>query len=240
MGQVSQPSRGPGWWLASDGQWYPPQVAPSPSPVPSMPPGLPGFTLDGSFQPGQVATSSYPGGAPGATAYPYASGPPFAFAKTSTMAVWALVLVIALGAIGALVGIPLAFIARSKIRQSGGTLKGSGLALAALIVGFVWVGLFAIAIAIPTFIGVTHSGPAVENLNGSVQSQIIGTGPNDFGVAGVGHVSCQRPSSWTAGSTFTCMVYGSAGSIIGQYFGTVEPNTADGIYQWNGRYFPSS
>ncbi len=88
------------------------------------------------------------------------------------MAIWALVLVIALGALGAFVGIPLAFVARSKIRQSGGTLRGSGLALAALIIGFVWVAMFALAIAIPTFLGVTHSGPAVQNLSFSVQNQI--------------------------------------------------------------------
>jgi Domain of unknown function (DUF4190) len=156
------------------------------------------------------------------------------------MAVWALVLVIALGALGAFVGIPLAFVSRSKIRQSGGALRGSGLALAALIIGFVWVALLALAIAIPTFIGVTHSGPAVQNLNFSVQSQISGTAPNGFDVPGVGSVSCQLPSSWTVGSTFACVVYGSAGTVMGRYDGTVEPNSSGGIYQWMGRYFPSS
>ncbi len=154
------------------------------------------------------------------------------------MAIWALVLVIALGALGALVGIPLAFAARSKIRQSAGALKGSGLALAALIVGFVWVGLFALAIAIPTFIGVTHSGPPTGDLNYSVEGQITGTGPTDFDVAGVNSVSCQRPVSWTPGSTFTCMAYGLGGAAVGRYYGTVEPNTSDGIYQWSGRYVP--
>jgi hypothetical protein len=156
------------------------------------------------------------------------------------MAIWALVLVILLGAIGALVGIPLAFVARSKIRESGGALKGSGLALAALIVGFVWLALIALAIAIPTFVGVTRSGPAVENLNYSVQGQIVGTAPNDFDVVGVSSVSCQRPGSWTTGSTFTCVVYGSAGTVIGRYYGTVAPNTPEGIDQWNGRYVPST
>jgi hypothetical protein len=156
------------------------------------------------------------------------------------MAIWALVLVIALGALGAFVGIPLAFVARSKIRRSGGALRGSGLALAALIVGFVWVGLLALAIAIPTFIGVTHSGPAVQNVNFSVQSQISGTAPNGFGVPGVRSVSCQLPGSWTVGSTFACIVYGSAGTVIGRYDGTVEPNSSGGNYQWIGRYVPSS
>jgi ABC-type sugar transport system permease subunit len=242
--QMSQLSPGPGWWLASDGQWYPPQTAPPPSSVPPTPPlGLPplsapAFASGGSFQPGLAATPPYSGVAQGGS--PYLSAPgPFATPRTSPMAIWALVLVILLGAIGALVGIPLAFVARSKIRQSGGALRGSGLALAALIIGFVWVALLAIAIAIPTFLGVTHSGPAVQNLNFSVQSQIIGTGTNDFDVAGVGSVSCQRPESWTTGSTFTCMVFGSAGQVIGRYYGTVQPNAPGGIYQWTGRYLPS-
>ena|SRR5664279_1842842 len=156
------------------------------------------------------------------------------------MAIWALVVVIVLGALGALAGIPLAFAARSKIRQSGGALRGSGLALAALIIGFGYVALIGLAIAIPTFLGVTHSGPALQNLNYSVRGQITGTAPNDFGVAGISHVSCQQPSHWTAGSTFTCIAYGTTGSEVGRYYGTVEPNASDGTYQWNGRYLPST
>lgn len=29
------PQPGPGWWLASDGRWYPPQQAPAPAPTPA-------------------------------------------------------------------------------------------------------------------------------------------------------------------------------------------------------------
>jgi hypothetical protein len=155
------------------------------------------------------------------------------------MAIWALVLVIVLGALGALGGIPLAFAARSKIRRSGGALQGSGLALAALIIGFGYVALIGVAIAIPTFLGVTHSGPAPQTLNYSVQGQITGTAPNDFGVAGVRNVSCQQPSQWTTGSTFTCSAFGTTGAEVGRYYGMVEPNASDGTYQWNGRYLPS-
>ena len=161
------------------------------------------------------------------------------------MAIWALVLVIALGAVGALAGIPLAFAARSKIRQSGGALKGSGLALAALIVGFVYVALVAVAIAIPTFLGITHSGPPLQTLTYSVQNQITGTAPNDFGDARVSDVVCTPPSQWTTGSTFTCVAYATApsglpASEVGHYYGTVEQNASDGTYQWNGRYVPST
>jgi len=30
---MSDTSQGPGWWLASDGRWYPPQSAPAPPPL---------------------------------------------------------------------------------------------------------------------------------------------------------------------------------------------------------------
>jgi hypothetical protein len=42
---MSETSQGPGWWLASDGKWYPPQSAPQPPPpLPpplAAPPGYP-------------------------------------------------------------------------------------------------------------------------------------------------------------------------------------------------------
>jgi hypothetical protein len=38
---VSDTSQGPGWWLASDGMWYPPETAPPPPPPP--PGGASGF-----------------------------------------------------------------------------------------------------------------------------------------------------------------------------------------------------
>jgi hypothetical protein len=190
---------------------------------------------------------SYVGGAPPQTAYPYPyiPGPPMIEPKTSPMAIWALVLVILLGALGALVGIPLAFAARSKIRQSGGILKGSGLALAALIIGFAYVAFLVLAIAIPTFLGVTHSGPSQPDLNYSVQGQITGTASNDFSDHRVSSVVCTPPSQWTTGSTFTCIAYATAptglpASEVGRYYGTVAPNASDGTYQWNGRYFPAT
>ena len=156
------------------------------------------------------------------------------------MAVWALVLVIVLGGVGALVGLPLAFAARSKIRQSGGALKGAGLALAAQIIGFIGIALLLLAIAIPTFIGVTHSGPPVQTLDYNVLSQITGSAPDGFGVTDVMNVSCQPPSDWTTGSTFTCIAYGQNGTERGRYVGTVAPDASDGTYQWDGRYVPST
>jgi hypothetical protein len=45
-------------------------------------------------------------------------------------------------------GIVLGFVARSQIRQSQGTQRGDGLAIAGIIIGFGWVVLFALGIAI--------------------------------------------------------------------------------------------
>jgi hypothetical protein len=152
------------------------------------------------------------------------------------MAIWALILVILPTTVTALVGIPLAFVARSKIRRSGGALKGSGLALAALIIGFAWIALFVLAVAIPTFLGTTGPGPPLPVLNSNVNNQIIGTGPDDFGATGVSNVACQPPTSWTPGLNFICIAYGPTGDEVGTYYGTVDPNAFDGTYQWNGRY----
>jgi uncharacterized RDD family membrane protein YckC len=58
---MSDVSQGPGWWMASDHKWYPPEAhagyQPAPPPPPPAPPLAPGY---------------YPGGAP---PYPYAMAP---------------------------------------------------------------------------------------------------------------------------------------------------------------------
>lgn len=254
---------GGGWWLASDGRWYPPKLAaPAPAPPPprgSLPPLVMPPAPARTLPPGASGTAGTPPGpwgtvappSPGASpAYPVptgpnAYGPPspgWAQVEPTTcaMAVWALVLVIVLGGVGALVGLPLAFAARAKIRNSGGALKGAGLALAAQIIGFIGIGLLALAVAIPTFLGVTRSGPPVGNLDYSVLGQITGTAPDEFDVPDVTNVSCEPPDHWTTGSTFTCLAYGHDGSELDQYFGTVAPNASDGTYQWEGRYVPSA
>lgn len=264
---MSDVSGGAGWWLASDGQWYPPESAASPPPAPPPPAPPPLFApqlmhADGptGASPSGPASSAgtnppmYPDAspwvpqAPASLPYPYGYPPSYptahaVTARTSPMAVWALVLVILLGAVGSLVGVPLAFVARSKIRKSGGALKGSGLALAALIVGFAWLGLFVLAIAIPTFLGVTHTGPTQQALGESVQGQIAGSAPDDFHDPRVADVVCEGPGQWTSGSTFTCIAYsepsgGLPEEAVGSYYGTVQASSG-GNFRWFGRYVPS-
>ena len=50
--------------------------------------------------------------------------------------------------IPAILGIVFGFVARSQIRKSGGALTGSGLALAGIIVGFAWIVLSVVVVAV--------------------------------------------------------------------------------------------
>jgi hypothetical protein len=57
---VSDESQGPGWWLASDGKWYPPELAPGAQPPPGGPPpgGPPPYTPPGgSYGTGPMGVS---------------------------------------------------------------------------------------------------------------------------------------------------------------------------------------
>jgi len=120
---MSDTSQGPGWWLASDGKWYPPELWTGP------PLSGPGFA--------QSAPTGYPGqtGAPPATTgapyrgpipqpgyAPYSpyGGPPVK--RTNGLAIASLVC----GCAGFLFSVPgvlvviFGFIARSQVRQGGG------------------------------------------------------------------------------------------------------------------------
>lgn len=96
---------GPGWWLASDGRWYPP---PQPGPV--------------SGYPGQ------PGGGYGQPAWPIAATSGLAIASLVLSILW-------LGGIGSLLAIVFAAVALKQINESRGQKKGAGLAIAGLVIG---------------------------------------------------------------------------------------------------------
>jgi hypothetical protein len=86
-------------------------------------------------------------------AYPY-GGAPYGYAsgKTNGLAIAGFVcsLFFWLYGVGALLGIIFGFIARSQIKRSGTTQRGSGLALAGIIIGFVGIaiGIIVVIIAI--------------------------------------------------------------------------------------------
>ncbi len=97
--------------------------------------------------------------------------------KTPGIAITSLVMGIlgltCLGPLGAIPAIICGHIAKSRIKNSAGTLKGDGLALAGLILGYISIGLMVIllplyaAIAIPAFVQArakTQENACINNL----------------------------------------------------------------------------
>ena len=130
---MSDTSQGDGWWLASDGKWYPPTSTPAPEmpPPPEAPPVPPAY--------GQ------------APAYPQTPGyAPAQVAPSSNEAIWSLVLgILSITCLGLIAGIPAVILgttAKRKIAASGGVIRGQGLATAGLVLGWVSIGFSVLAI----------------------------------------------------------------------------------------------
>ena len=71
----------------------------------------------------------------------YGAGAP-STSKTNGFAIASLILgIIPCTGITSILAIVFGFIARNQIQQSGGTQQGSGMALAGIILGFVWIGI---------------------------------------------------------------------------------------------------
>ena len=135
---MSDTSQGPGWWLASDGKWYPPQAQsgywapPRPeSSVAQQPyPAVP-------YPVGPYPGAPYPGMAP--------QFQPPEPKPTNGLAIASLVLsIIWLGGLGSILAVIFGIVARRQIRRSQGRQGGDGLALAGLLVGV--VGLLGVAL----------------------------------------------------------------------------------------------
>jgi hypothetical protein len=125
---MSDTSQGPGWWLASDGKWYPPQTA-TPSPVPPPPPTSAPGTLPAP------SPSSMPVPPP---AYVPVTGGPAPSRGTNGLAIAALVLgILWLCAIGSVLAIVFGFVALNQIKRSG--QAGRGLAIAGIVLGIIGV-----------------------------------------------------------------------------------------------------
>lgn len=127
---MSDTSQGEGWWLASDGKWYPPTASPAPTPT--------------------------------AAPYPQAAYNPAQALPTSNEAIWSLVLgILSVTCLGLIAGIPaviLGNIAKKKIAASGGLIRGSGLATAGLVMGWVSIGLSAVFILLAIIGAIAGSG----------------------------------------------------------------------------------
>jgi Domain of unknown function (DUF4190) len=144
---MSDAPQGPGWWLASDGKWYPPQPpAPPPAPVPPSGYGPP----PGYGQP--------PGYGP-----PPAPGEPYTTPQTpgvNGLAIAALVLgLLWVCGLGSILAVVFGFIALSQIKKSG--QGGKGLAIAGLVLGFLGIvgGLGATAALVVTADEIVENQP---------------------------------------------------------------------------------
>jgi hypothetical protein len=110
----------PGWWLASDGNWYPPQAAPG----------------------GAVAPTPY--GPPPNVPYGYA---PYQQPTTNGLAVASMVLgILWIYWIGSILAIIFGFIAMSQIKERH--QGGKGMATAGLVLGFIGLGLLVLVVLI--------------------------------------------------------------------------------------------
>ena len=119
---MSDTSQGPGWWLASDGKWYPPQ---NPPPAPPAPPSSPMPTPSPSTS---VPPPPSPPGAPMPPSYVPVTGGPEPGRGTNGLAIAALVLgILWLCAVGSVLAIVFGFVALSQIKRSG--QGGRGLAM---------------------------------------------------------------------------------------------------------------
>ncbi len=141
---MSDISQGEGWWLASDGKWYPPTS----TPAPDLPPPPDAAPVAPPVAPPVAAPAAAPVAPPTPPAYgqapAYGQNPGFVpapMAPSSNEAIWSLVLgILSLTCFGFLAGIPaviLGMTAKRKIAESGGVIRGQGLATAGLVLGWI-------------------------------------------------------------------------------------------------------
>lgn len=163
---MSDTSQGPGWWLASDGKWYPPELWTGP-PLsgPAFPQGAPSAYPGQAGAPSSSAAAPYAGQFPPHGYVPHASYGGPRVRQNNGLAIASLVCSCAgfVLLVPAVLGIIFGFVARSQIGRSGGTQGGDGLALAGIIVGFGWIALFVI-------VGVVN---ASHNTNGVVALSLL-------------------------------------------------------------------
>jgi hypothetical protein len=178
-------SQGPGWWLASDGKWYPPESVPPPPPPPpsstSFPPPL-------GYEPQPSRSSD----------------------RTNGTAVAAMVFAFVFWPVGIILG----HVARSSVRKTGE--KGGGLALAALIISYVWGGVVVAIIVIAVAASNSPTGfNDLGTLQGSVSQQV---GSNLHNPSNAGYSPGTSVTSTlcvhNSGTQYSCVVTLSDGTKV--------------------------
>jgi hypothetical protein len=126
---------GPGWWLASDGRYYPPEQAPAPQ----VPPP------------------------PAFTAYaPY--GAPVVQATTNGLAIASMVLgILWLYWIGSILALVFGYVAKGQIDRSAGRQTGRGMAIAGIVLG--WIGVAALVLVVVMAVALRDSVDDFDDIN---------------------------------------------------------------------------
>ena len=145
---MSDTSEGPGWWLASDGKWYPPELWTG-----TYPEQAPVYGAAGTVPPGQPGNAA--GGPSAGHEYaPYADGRSAPYGqpvrrRTNGLAIASLICSCAgVFFLPALLGVVFGFVARGQITRSNGLQQGDGLAIAGIIVGLGWLAFLVLGIAL--------------------------------------------------------------------------------------------
>ncbi len=134
---VSDVSKGPGWWFASDGRWYPPELAAS------------------AVRPPPTDAEGLGAGAPGMYSTP--PSPIFATRATNALAVASLVLgIVWLYWIGSILALVFGYVALIQIRERNES--GHGLAVAGIVLGWVGVGIGILTLTIALITAGAGSG----------------------------------------------------------------------------------
>lgn len=126
---------GPGWWLASDGKYYPPEQAPGPQTPPP-----PAFT----------AYSTY--------------GAPAVQATTNGLAIASLVLgILWLYWIGSILALVFGYVAKGQIDRAAGRQSGRGLAIAGIVLG--WIGVAVLVLVVVVAIAFRDNVSDLDEIN---------------------------------------------------------------------------
>jgi hypothetical protein len=169
---MSDTQQGPGWWLASDGKWYPPETAPGASTDATSTDGGAGWAAPSDSSPSDFSPDP---GAPVGAGVPPAFGTAPAYGQPSygapmapqnnSGATTSLVLgIVSVVFCGLFTGIPAIITgrkARKEIAASGGQQSGDGMALTGLILGIVGTALSVLGILF--FILVIALGSAADD-----------------------------------------------------------------------------